>query len=254
MAHGLDGKVAIVTGPGGFGAGYAHAFAGAGAHVVVADIADSGGPIVDSLRAAGHEPFFVDTDVTSEESAQAMAAAVLERYGGADVLVNNAAMFQGLPLPPLDPVEEMPLERWHQVLDMNLTSVLIVTRSVIPLMRARGGGSVVNQTSPAIWANNPGRIHYAVSKGAVLPLTRSLARELGPDHIRVNAIAPGFTTAGDPSEIPDEMVARVTGPMCIKHVGTPADLVGPMLFLAGDMSGWMTGQVLVVDGGAHMLG
>jgi NAD(P)-dependent dehydrogenase (short-subunit alcohol dehydrogenase family) len=183
-----------------------------------------------------------------------MAGAVGERFGGADVLVNNAAMFQGLPLPPLDPIEEMPLERWAQVLDMNLTSVLVVTRSVIPLMRAHGGGVVVNQTSPAIWSNSPGRMHYAVSKGAVVPMTRSLARELGPEHIRVNAIAPGFTTTGDPGALPEEMVERITAPMCIKHVGTPADLIGPLLFLAGDLSAWITGQVIVVDGGAYMLG
>jgi 3-oxoacyl-[acyl-carrier protein] reductase len=254
MAYGLDGKVAIVTGPGGFGTGYALALAEVGAHVVVADMADSGRATLDALTTAGHEAVFVETDVTSEQSVKDMAAAVGGRFGGADVLVNNAAMFQGLPLPPLDPIEEMPLERWQQVLDMNLTSVLVVTRSVVPLMRARGGGVVMNQTSPAAWANSPGRIHYAVSKGALLPLTRSLARELGPENIRVNALAPGFTTTGDPSELPADMVERITGPMCIKHVGTPADLVGPMLFLVGDLSAWITGQVVVVDGGAHMLG
>jgi len=253
MAHGLDGKVAIVTGPGGFGAGYAAGLAAAGARVVLADHADTGRATADELEAAGHAALLVETDVTSESSVAAMASTVSDRLGGADVLVNNAAMFQGLPLPPPDALEEMPLERWHAVLDMNLTSALLVSRAVVPLMRVRGGGTIVNQTSPAAWDNSPGRIHYAVAKGALLPLTRSLARELAPDHIRVNAIAPGFTTTEDPSELPPELIERATGPMCIKRVGTPADLVGPMLFLAGDMSAWMSGQVLVVDGGAHML-
>jgi 3-oxoacyl-[acyl-carrier protein] reductase len=254
MAFGLEGKVAVVTGPGGFGRGYALGLAGAGARVVLADAADSGPEICDALRSAGHDALFVETDVTNEESTLAMAATVSAELGGADILVNNAALFQGMPLPPLDPIEEMPLERWNQVLAMNLTGPLLVTRAVVPLLRARGGGVIVNQTSPAAWANSPGRIHYAVSKGALLPLTRSMARELAPDNIRVNAIAPGPVTTGDPAALPAEMVARLTERMCVKKVGTPDDLVGTLLFLASDMSSWMSGQVLVVDGGAVMLG
>jgi 3-oxoacyl-[acyl-carrier protein] reductase len=120
-------------------------------------------------------------------------------------------------------------------------------------MSARGG-AIVNQSSPAVWANSPGRIHYTVSKGAILPLTRSMARELGPRNIRVNAIAPGAATTGDPAELSPEAVEQMTGPMCLKRVGTPVDLVGPLLFLASDLSSWISGQVLVVDGGAFMLG
>jgi len=183
-----------------------------------------------------------------------MAATVAAELGGADILVNNAALFQGMPLPPLDPIEEMPIERWNEVLAMNLTGPLLVTRAVAPLLRGRGGGVIVNQTSPAAWANSPGRIHYAVSKGALLPLTRSMARELAADNIRVNAIAPGPVTTGDPAALPAEMVARLTERMCVKKVGTPEDLIGTLLFLASDLSSWMSGQVLVVDGGAVMLG
>ena len=254
MAFGLEDKIAIVTGPGGFGRAYALGLADAGARVVLADTADSGPDICDAVRSVGHEALFVETDVTSEESTLARAATVAAELGGADILVNNAALFQGMPLPPLDPIEEMPIERWNQVLTMNLTGPLLVTRAVAPLFRARGGGVVVNQTSPAAWANSPGRIHYAVSKGALLPLTRSMARELAGDNIRVNAIAPGPVTTGDPASLPAEMVARLTERMCVKKVGTPEDLIGTLLFLASDLSSWMSGQVLVVDGGAVMLG
>ncbi len=254
MTYGLEDKVAIVTGPGGFGAGYSVGLAGAGANVVVADSRDSGEVTLEEIRSTGHEAMLVETDVTSEASARDMARNVEKKFGGADILVNNAAMFQGLPLPPPDPIEQMSLELWDKVLAINLTSVLIVSRAVIPLMRARGGGVIINQSSPAIWQNSPGRIHYTVAKGALLPMTRSMARELAPDHIRVNAIAPGPVSVGDEGDIDAGVVARMTERMAIKRLGTPQDLVGPLLFLASEMSAWITGQVLVVDGGGFMVG
>ncbi|MGA8296398.1 MAG: SDR family oxidoreductase [Acidimicrobiales bacterium] len=253
VTYGIENKVAIVTGPGGFGAGYCRGLADAGASVVVADTAESGGATLEELRSAGREAFLIETDVTSEASARDMANEVGERFGGADILVNNAAMFQGLPFPPPDPIEEMPLELWNRVLTVNLTSVFIVSRAVIPLMRERGG-VIINQSSPAVWQNSPGRMHYTVAKGALLPMTRSMARELAPAHIRVNAIAPGPVVAGDMGGIDAKMADRMTERMAIKRLGTPEDLVGPLLFLASKMSAWMTGQVLVVDGGGFMVG
>jgi 3-oxoacyl-[acyl-carrier protein] reductase len=252
MSFGLDGKVAIVTGPGGFGPAYCRGLANAGARVVIADQEESGNATLDLVRSAGSDAELIATDITSEASTLELAHAVADRFGGADVLVNNAAMFQGLPTPPPDPVEKMPLELWDRVLSLNLTSALLATRAVLPLMRTRGGGSIVNQTSPAIWQNSPGRIHYAVSKGAILPLTRSLARELAPENIRVNALAVGPVVTGDPSALPDEMVRAYVEGRSMRRLGTNADIVGPLLFLAGDMSAWITGQVLVVDGGGYM--
>ncbi len=254
MAFGLDGKVAIVTGPGGFATAYGRGLLEAGARVVIADGEQSGDTTVSVLRKAGHEPLLVPTDVTSEASTLEMANAVGDAFGGADVLVNNAAMFQGLPLPPPDPLEDMVLELWERVLAMNLTSILLATRAVTPLMRSRGGGVIINQTSPAIWQNPPGRIHYTVSKGAIPPITRSLARELAPYRIRVNAIAPGPVITGDEAEISEEVVRSFLEWRCIKRFGSEADIVGPMLFLASEMSSWITGQVLVVDGGGNMPG
>jgi NAD(P)-dependent dehydrogenase (short-subunit alcohol dehydrogenase family) len=252
MSFGLDGKVAIVTGPGGFGAAYCCGLAKAGARAVIADQEESGGITLEAVRSAGYDAQLIPTDVTSEAGTLELARAVADSFGGVDVLVNNAAMFQGLPTPPPDPVEEMPLELWDRVLSLNLTSALLATRAMLPLLRARGGGSIINQTSPAIWQNSPGRIHYAVSKGAILPLTRSLARELAPDNVRVNALAVGPVVTGDPAALPDEMVRAYLEGRSMKRLGSEADIVGPLLFLAGDMSLWITGQVLVVDGGGYM--
>ena len=254
MAFGLDDKVAIITGPGGFGPAYCRGLADAGARVVIADLDESGKATLEALQSAGHAALLVPTDVTSEASTLELARVVGDTFGGADVLVNNAAMFQGLPLPPPDPLEQMPLELWDRVLQLNLTATLLATRAIVPLMRARGGGVIVNQTSPAIWQNTPGRIHYAVSKGAIPPMTRSLARELAPDNIRVNAIAPGPVVTGDERELSAESLRSYIERRCIKRLGSADDIVGPLLFLAGDISSWITGQVLVVDGGGFMLG
>ncbi|MGB9112949.1 MAG: SDR family oxidoreductase [Acidimicrobiales bacterium] len=253
MNYGLENKVAIVTGPGGFGAGYCAGLADAGARVVIADSSASGTSTLDELHSTGHEAFLIETDVTSEASAGDLAKAVKAKFGGLDVLVNNAAMFQGLPFPSPDPIEQMTLELWNKVLALNLTSAFIVTRAMIPLMRGRGG-VIINQSSPAVWQNSPGRMHYTVAKGALLPMTRSMARELAPDNIRVNAIAPGPVVTGDLEGLDPNVAARMTERMAIKRLGTPADLIGPLLFLASDMSAWMTGQVLVVDGGGFMIG
>lgn len=254
MAFGLDGKVAIVTGPGGFGIAYCRGLSEAGVRVVIADRQDSGEATLAALRNAGEVARLVPTDVTSEASILDMARTVTDAYGGVDILVNNAALFQGLPLPSSEPLENMPLELWDHVLAINLTATMLVTRAVVPLMRANGGGVIVNQTSPAIWQNPPGWIHYTVSKGAIPPMTRALARELAPENIRVNAIAPGPVVTGDEDQLSAEVARTFMERRCIKRFGTESDIVGPLLFLASEMSSWITGQVLVVDGGGNMLG
>jgi 3-oxoacyl-[acyl-carrier protein] reductase len=253
MSADLSGKVAIVTGSGqGIGRGYAQGLADAGAKVVVAELnEEKGAAAAAELQKGGTDALFVHTDISSEESTLAMAAAVNEHFGGVDILVNNAAFFEGL---PSDSIEEMPMDRWRKVLDINLTGPLLVTRAVVPSMRARGGGVVVNQTSTVAWINTPMRIHYAVSKAALIPMTKSMARELGKDNIRVNAIAPGPINTTALAGLPEEVIERLKAQMCIPKIGEPEDLVGAMLFLVTDQSAWMSGQTLVVDGGNIMLG
>jgi NAD(P)-dependent dehydrogenase (short-subunit alcohol dehydrogenase family) len=253
MDYRLDGKVAVVTGSGqGIGKGYAFGVAEAGARVVVAELnAERGEAVAQELEAAGHEAMFVQTDVSDEASTLAMGRAVVDRWGGVDVLVNNAGWLEGL---PSDSIEEMALERWNRVLAVNLTGVLLATRACLPGMRAKGGGSIVNQTSTGAYINTPNRIHYTVSKAAIIPMTRSMARELAKDNIRVNAIAPGPINTGALAGLPESVIENLRNQMCIKKIGEPEDLLGALLFLATDQSAWMTGQVVVVDGGNIMLG
>jgi 3-oxoacyl-[acyl-carrier protein] reductase len=253
MSSSIAGKVAVVTGSGqGIGRGYAQGLADAGAKIVVADLnEEKGATAAKELASGGTEAIFVHTDISSEESTLAMAAAATEQFGGVDILVNNAAFFEGL---PSDSIEEMPMERWNKVLAVNLTGPLLVTRAVVPSMRARGGGVIVNQTSTVAWINTPMRIHYAVSKAALIPMTKSMARELGKDKIRVNAIAPGPINTDALAGLPQEVIERLKSQMCIPKIGEPEDLVGALLFLVSDQSAWMSGQTIVVDGGNIMLG
>jgi NAD(P)-dependent dehydrogenase (short-subunit alcohol dehydrogenase family) len=249
----LDGRVAVVTGSGqGIGRGYAFGLARAGARIVVAEVnEDTGAAVAKELEADGHEAMFVATDVSSETSTADMAAAATDRFGGVDILVNNAAIFQGL---PFESIEEMPLERWNRVLAVNLTGIWLTTRALLPAIRARGGGAVVNQTSTAAYLCNPNRLHYNVSKAAVIPMTKAMARELAADNIRVNAIAPGPVGTEALAGVPEALLEKIKEAMCVKRIGEPDDLVGALLFLVSDMSAWMSGQVLVVDGGSTMAG
>jgi NAD(P)-dependent dehydrogenase (short-subunit alcohol dehydrogenase family) len=244
----LRERVVIVTGAGGgLGRTFCVALAQAGALVVAADI-----DLAASRRAAqaadeaGAETFAVEVDVADPESTLAMAAAASERFGGIDVLVNNAALFghlQRVPFNRIDPAI------WDRVMSVNAKGPWLCTAAVFPHMIGRGGGSVVNIASATFFSGSPLLAHYVASKGAVIALTRTLARELGQYDIRVNAIAPGFTmTAASRQVFPDaENYSWQRG--AIARPEQPEDLVGALLFLASDASAFVTGQCLVVDGG-----
>jgi len=254
----LQGKVAIVTGAArGIGRAYAHGLASAGAAVVMADIREEEGQeAARAIETGGGRAIFVGTDVTDPESTVGLATTAHREFGGIDILVNNAAVFAGLSRAPLT---ELPVERWKRVMDVNVTGAWLCMRAVVPYMQDRGGGTVVNQASIAAYGmHGGGMLDYATSKTAVIGLTKSAAKELGADGIRVNAICPGGVSTeaalelagGDPTLI--ERLA-LEGQL-LHHVIGPDDMVGPLLFLVSDASKFMTGQTIVFDGGRFFLG
>jgi 3-oxoacyl-[acyl-carrier protein] reductase len=239
----LENRVFVVTGAAqGIGAEYARGLSEEGAKVAVADInlqkAES------TAHEIGPSAHAFHVDVTSEASCAAMASAVAEHFGGLDGLVNNAAIFQGIQMSPL---MEVSLDYWNRIVDTNLTSVLICTRAVVPFIRKRGGGKIVNQSSMAAYmAGN----HYSVTKRAVSHLTMGLAVELAPFHINVNAIAPGgIATQALLERASANLDYTVEHLQLFKRRATARDLVGTLVFLCSSDSDWVTGQTIHVDGG-----
>jgi NAD(P)-dependent dehydrogenase (short-subunit alcohol dehydrogenase family) len=245
----LEQKVVIVTGGAvGIGRAYARRFLEEGARVLVADVVDPTDAVKD-LGAHG-EVHGVRTDVAAPASAQAMAEAALARWGRIDVLVNNAAVFAALRPKPFEQIDEA---EWDRVMAVNVKGVWNCARAVVPAMRRQKAGRIVNVASAIVAKGTPGLMHYVTSKGAVIALTRALARELGPDGIGVNALAPGLvmsdTVRGNPA-IFEFQQATVLQSRALRREQVPEDLVGAAVFLAGDDSAFMTGQTLIVDGGS----
>lgn len=247
----LDGKVALVTGAGGrgnsIGRAYALGLAAAGAGVVVADLNEAGaGAVADEIIAAGGRAIAVGVDITREDSVAAMAGAAADAFGGVDILVNNAALMAELSYAT---AMDIPIQDWQRILDVNLTGALHCARAVVPLMRARGGGKIVNQVSGGAF---PAISIYGISKLALVGLTTTLARQLGPEKINVNAIAPGNTTS-DAGKLltPDDspFIKFLEASVAMRVRGAPDELVGTLLLLCSPAGAWITGQVIHVDGG-----
>jgi len=244
----LTDRVAIVTGGGlGIGRAYALGLAAEGARVVVADIADPL-PAVKEVEARGGQALGVPCDVSREDDTQDLARKALDRFGRIDVLVNNAAVYGTLARRSF---LEIPVEEWDRVMAVNLRGLFLCARAVVPSMRARGGGSVINIASSTFFKGVADFLHYTTSKGGVVGFTRSLARELGDSGIRVNAIAPGFTLSGqNERNISEDQKAANVRTRMLKRAQVPADLVGTVVYLASDDSAFVTGQTILVDGGS----
>jgi NAD(P)-dependent dehydrogenase (short-subunit alcohol dehydrogenase family) len=245
----LAGKVAVITGAAaGIGFAYARRFVAEGARVVLADVVDPL-PAAEKL-AAGDHVLAIRTDVSETATVRAMVDAAVARFGRIDVLVNNAAVFATLKPQRFD---EIPEAEWDRVMAVNVKGIWNCTRAVVPVMRAHGGGRIINVASAIVAKGTALLLHYVTSKGAVVALTRALARELGPDGITVNAVAPGLILSDTVQANPDVtgfQLAAVMQARSLKREAFPEDVEGTVVFLASDDSAFMSGQTLVVDGGS----
>ena len=243
----LDGKVAIVTGGAqGIGQAIARGLAAEGARIVVADVNRAEEAAAEFDGGVG-----LTVDVASEEQTARMADETVSRCGRVDVLVNNAGLYASLALRPF---EEIPVDEWRRVMDVNVMSMFLTCKAVVPKMREQGGGKIVNISSGTPFRGVPFLLHYVTSKGAIVALTRSLAKELGKDSIYVNCVAPGFTlSAGveaNPQHIEKLREASIAA-RTIQRDQRPEDVVGAVVFLCGPGADFITGQTMVIDGGQY---
>jgi NAD(P)-dependent dehydrogenase (short-subunit alcohol dehydrogenase family) len=246
----LAGKVAIVTGAavGGIGEAYASALAEAGAAVVCADVNEAGAKgVADAIVASGGQASAVAVDIADEISVGAMVAEAARTYGGVDILVNNAALMAQIVA--AGPTISYPTELWDQAFAVNVKGSWNCARAVVPEMSKRGGGSVVNQASIGAL---PAESVYGITKLAVIGLTTTLARELGPANINVNCIAPGLTQSEAGKMLTPEgspYVEMMKARAALRATGEPRELCGALLLFVSPAGRWITGQVMVVDGG-----
>jgi NAD(P)-dependent dehydrogenase (short-subunit alcohol dehydrogenase family) len=234
----LDGKVAIVTGGAqGIGAAIARGLEAEGATAVVADL----NPPEGAIRA----------DVASEEDVGGMVEEALARHGRIDILVNNAGLYASLEMRAFT---EIPLAEWNRVMEVNVASMFLTCRAVVPVMREQGGGKIVNISSGTPFRGVPFLLHYVTSKGAIVALTRALAKELGKDSIHVNCVAPGFTMSEGVKSHPEVVEALrdvSVAARTIQRDQIPEDVVGAVVFLCTPAADFITGQTMVIDGGQY---
>jgi len=191
----------------------------------------------------------VRVDVADDASVQAMAAAALQRFGRIDGLVNNAAYFREVKLTPFEELDEA---QWDRIFAVNVKGVWQCCKAVMPAMRRQGSGSIVNIASVVAVAGQPGYLHYVASKGAVLSMTKGLAKEVGAHGVRVNVIAPGFVITDATRNRPAEWQQSFLKARAISREQVPNDLLGTALYLLSDLAGFVSGQTIVVDGGHIM--
>lgn len=245
----LAGKTAIVTGGAkGIGKAIADGLARAGARLVIADLAEA-----DEAAAVYPDGVGITADAADEADVNRIVATTADTCGSIDILVNNAGIYTSLPMRPF---EEIPAEEWREVIRVNIDSMFLMSRAVVPHMRRQGGGRILNISSGTVFRGVPLLLHYVSSKGAAVAFTRALARELGGDNILVNSVAPGFTISDgvkeNPAGVDFEQVSKVSiAARTLKRDQLPEDVVSAAVFLCSPGSEFVTGQTIVIDGGQY---
>ncbi len=244
----LDRTVIVTGAATGIGQAFAVGCAVAGANVVVADmnLADE---TLAAIERVGGEALAVQTDVSDDVSVRRMTEQAVARFGRIDGLVNNAAYFREVKLTEF---EQLDPAQWDRIFAVNVKGVWQCCKAVLPAMRAQGSGSIVNIASVVAVAGQPGYLHYVASKGAVLAMTKGLAKEVGKVGVRVNVIAPGFVITDATRNRPIEWQQSFLKSRALQREQKPDDLVGTVLYLLSDLSGFVSGQTIVVDGGHIM--
>jgi 3-oxoacyl-[acyl-carrier protein] reductase len=250
----LQNKVAVITGAGhGIGKAYARKFAEEGAQVVIADIDIEGGQkVAQALTDSGLTAWARRTDVRNFSDVEGLMRETASRFGRIDVLLNNAAIYVTEKLWK-GPVEDLDLAEWDRVIEVNLKGVFLCSKAAIPIMKQQRSGKIINIASGTFFSGSGNMPHYTTAKGGVIALTRVMARQLGEWGINVNCMTPGSTMSED--SVTDEVLKRREGSIdkrAFRRVETPADIVGTALFLASSDSDFITGQLLVVEGGGIM--
>lgn len=243
-------RVAIVTGAEtGIGKAIAQKLAAEGAAVVLADINDAEA-VASELRSAGHRALALRADVADEQSVQALVAGTVAEFGQVDIVVNNAAIAAKIELRPF---EQITVAEWRRMQDVNAMGPFLLARAVSPHMRQRQYGRIVNVTSGTAFKGAPFMLDYVSSKGAVMTMTRALAREFGKDFVTVNAVSPGYTLS-EGNLANEKFLASyreaAINTRSLPRDGWPADIVGAVAFLASDDAAFISGQILAVDGGS----
>jgi NAD(P)-dependent dehydrogenase (short-subunit alcohol dehydrogenase family) len=248
----LTDKIAIVTGAAqGIGASFARGLAADGAKVVIADVGD-GTETAESIVRANGTARYIKTDVSKAADVKALVEQVTAEFGTIDILVNNAAIFAKLGNKKFQDISS---EEFDAVMAVNVRGPFECAKAVAPVMIAQGSGKIVNIASGTVFKGVPNLLHYVSSKGAVVAMTRCLAREFGPHNVNVNAIAPGLTMSDGvlgQSDWTQDYIEANKNSRALKRRQVPNDLVGTVVFLSSPDSDFMTGQTLVVDGGAVM--
>ncbi len=248
----LKDKVAIVTGGArGIGAAFCEGLAAVGAKVVVSDVLD-GGPVAERIAETQQRAIYVRADVTSKKSVESLVSETVREFGTVDILVNNAGLFADLHHKPFQEIDE---EEWDRVMAVNVRGTFQCAKAVAPVMIENKKGRIVNIASGTAFKGTPHLLHYVTSKGAVVSMTRSLARELGPHNVCVNAIAPGLTMSEKVKVNPEwtgKASAAGIAARAIQREQVPADLLSTLIYLCSDDSNFVTGQTISVDGGALM--